>query len=118
MEKFSFSLAAFRQSILDQIQKEGVPEDVEASHNAFEIENIETRECYSFILKDDYVTMYDTGRGRGNLEIKTFGPTDFPYEQKTAKGYFDYLYRKSLAGVDNYFFIGYVDPDTFQPIDV
>ena len=91
---------------------------------AFEVEDIDIRKNYSFVLDGNKVYMYDTSRGLGNKLLTTM-PDDsrdygrFPFECKNAKEYYELMLQKAVEGENGYniFFIGYVDPETFEPIE-
>ncbi len=87
---------------------------------AFEVEDTDKRENYSFILNENTnsVAMHNTSRGMGNHLMELFKDT-FPFNQPDATSYFQYLYDKSLdfKSGDSIHFIGWVDPATFEPLD-
>lgn len=87
-------------------------------HPRFEVEDIVERKNYTFSLEGDFVSLYNTSRGAGNLHMETWGPTDFPNGAKTAVEYYDFLYEKSLdfTNRESIHFLGYVD-DKFEPIE-
>lgn len=87
---------------------------------AFEVEDINTRENFTFVYNpyDKSVKLYDTSRGKGKV-LLTNHKKDFPFECKTAEEYFNYLYRKSIGLIEHdyeIYFLGWVDPDTIQPL--
>lgn len=93
---------------------------------AFEVEDINTRKNYTFVLDEDRVFMYDTSRGSGN-NLMTIMPYDnaepekslFPFGCDTAEEYYNHIYKKSLGEESTFpiYFLGYVDPETFQPLE-
>lgn len=87
---------------------------------AFEVEDTNRRENYSFILNENTnsVAMHNTSRGMGNYLMELFKDT-FPFDQPDAPTYFQYLYDKSLDFKSGYSicFIGWVDPATFEPLE-
>lgn len=93
---------------------------------AFEVEDINTRKNYTFVLDEGRVFMYDTSRGSGN-NLMTIMPYDnaepekslFPFECDTAEEYYNHIYKKSLGKESTFpiYFLGYVDPETFQPLE-
>jgi len=96
---------------------------------AFEVEVISSRKNYSFLYipEINQVQMLNTSRGYEKYEIECIFPDDtlsefgtkFPFKCETAYDYFCYMYKKSLMRDETYsiYFIGWVDPKTFQPIE-
>lgn len=87
---------------------------------AFEVEDINTRQNFTFKYNpyDESVTTIDTTINKPSKVI-IFYNKDFPFECKSAYDYFVYLYNKSLTHKDNtnIFFIGWVNPSNYLPID-
>lgn len=112
-----------KQALKEQIESQDVS-NVDPQHNAFEVEDMLRHENFSFVFMEDIgiVNLYNTSRGRGNCSrldkwMEIFGPDKFPFGSKSAKEYYTIMFRKALKGVDNFMFLGYVDPKTFQPLD-
>jgi hypothetical protein len=96
---------------------------------AFEVEVINSRKNYVFKLDEgaNRVYLYDTSRKSNGIGYKreligvfpskgTHGGT-FPWGCKTAAEYFNCLYKKSMIfSFENPVFIGWVDPETFEPL--
>lgn len=119
------ALAKAKAFLLEQLQAEDVSGE-QPKHDAFEVEDCNTRKNFVFAKKDGCVTCYDTSRGAGNIEMFSFSFDGFDYPQpnpstgknfENADEYFLYLFHKALNFVDNVGFIGYVNDKTFEPIE-
>lgn len=88
------------------------------TYQAFEIEDVERRENYTFVYNpyDQSVELYNTSRNVGR-QLKTRHTRNFPFEQETAYRYFKYLYNKATGMKDHpFYFLGWVHPDTIEPL--
>lgn len=88
------------------------------TYQAFEIEDVERRENYTFVYNpyDQSVEMYNTSRKVGK-QLKTRHTKNFPFEQETAYKYFKHLYNKATGmKVHPFYFLGWVHPDTIEPL--
>jgi len=92
-------------------------------HIAFEVEDLQTRNCYTLVYDSEIgiVTLLNTSRHIGKAVMQTFGKdsphTPFPDEHKNAFEHYCSLYAKALDPKSPIAFIGYVDKDTIEPIN-
>jgi hypothetical protein len=88
---------------------------------AFEVEDINRRENYVFkyIEEENVVEMWETTNWDNRL-LMSFPEGDrFPFSCKNSKEYFDKMFEKAIK-IDMHnqiVFIGWVNPETFQPIE-
>jgi len=94
-------------------------------HTAFEVEDTQNRKNYIIRLNEQFNTVdfIDSSIGSSNNVIQTFEKTldkTFPFECNSGKEYFDYMLNKARNPSGIYgmiIFLGYVDPETYQPIE-
>jgi len=93
--------------------------------NAFEVEDIERRENYTFWKVDDEVYFIDTTRtfqplaDYGSKDIKhVFGPNKFPFHCENAEEYFEHMYHKSQNLDQNILFLAWLDPETGEQLEL
>lgn len=97
---------------------------------AFEVEDINTRQNFTFRLdvEKNTVQMLDSSlphRSSKSGELLYEFPTDkspphFPFGCKDAQEYFDFIYGKAVNGDPDHpgvYFLGWVDPETLQPLE-
>jgi hypothetical protein len=109
---------------------------------AFEVEDIQERKNYTFVYnaEERTVRMFDTSRGAGNTLVMVYQETSMnnhvalfptyyrdghysnlersPFNEDTAIGYFRALYKKAVHEFNpSGMFIGWVHPETFNPLE-
>jgi hypothetical protein len=114
-------LDKIRESLRQQIESQDVSDALPA-HDAFEVEDLVSHDNFAFVKAGNVVLLFNTSRDKrddyGKYRcMQCFGPNTFPFGAKTAEEYYNVMYRKALNATDNICFMGYVDPDTFDPID-
>jgi len=112
-------LDRFKKELFAELQSQDVSGD-KPLRDAFEVEDLNDHTNYTFVFRGDTVDLFNSSRGIDKQFMKTFGPIEFPFENKTARDYFTFVFQKSLRADDNICFLGYVQEmqHRFKPIEI
>jgi hypothetical protein len=116
-QSFKVDLASLRDKLFEDLRNEDVS-DANPEHDAFEVEDINTRQNFVFIKRGDIVELYDSSRGVGKKSMAVIGPLEFPFGTTNADEYYLAMFRKALRAEENICFLGYVTEteNSFEPI--